>query len=39
MHFFQSARGIGRFERFSLGGVSSIVAARAACSVEIVRIK
>jgi nucleotide-binding universal stress UspA family protein len=35
---FVGARGIGRLERFLLGGVSSGVAARAHCSVEVVRM-
>ncbi len=34
---FMGARGVGRFKRFLLGSVSSAVAAKAACSVEIVR--
>src|SRR5215475_315087 len=34
---FVGARGLGRVERFMLGSVSSAVAARAHCSVEIVR--
>ena len=34
---FMGARGLGRFERFLLGSVSSSVAAKAPCSVEIVR--
>jgi nucleotide-binding universal stress UspA family protein len=34
---FVGARGMGRVERFMLGSVSSAVAARAQCSVEIVR--
>jgi nucleotide-binding universal stress UspA family protein len=34
---FMGARGMGRIERFLLGGVSSAVAARAHCSVEVVR--
>jgi len=34
---FVGARGLGRFERFLLGSVSTAVASRAGCSVEIVR--
>lgn len=34
---FIGARGLGRFQRFWLGSVSSTVAARAKCSVEVVR--
>jgi nucleotide-binding universal stress UspA family protein len=34
---FVGARGMGRIERFMLGSVSSAVAARAQCSVEVVR--
>jgi nucleotide-binding universal stress UspA family protein len=34
---FVGARGLGRVERFMLGSVSSAIAARAQCSVEIVR--
>ncbi len=34
---FMGARGIGRFRRFLLGSVSSAVAAKAKCSVEIIR--
>jgi nucleotide-binding universal stress UspA family protein len=34
---FVGARGMGRLERFLIGGVSSGVAARAHCSVEVVR--
>ncbi|MBO0858484.1 MAG: universal stress protein, partial [Chloracidobacterium sp.] len=34
---FVGARGLGRVERFMLGSVSSAVAARAHCSVEIIR--
>jgi nucleotide-binding universal stress UspA family protein len=36
---FVGARGIGRLERFLIGGVSSGVAARAHCSVEVVRVR
>lgn len=36
---FMGARGLGRFQRFWLGSVSSSVAARAECSVEVVRGK
>lgn len=36
---FMGARGLGRFRRFLLGSVSSFVAARAACSVEVIRAK
>lgn len=35
---FMGARGLGRFQRFWLGSVSSGVAARAECSVEVVRV-
>jgi nucleotide-binding universal stress UspA family protein len=35
---FAGARGMGRLERFLIGSVSSAVAARAHCSVEIVRV-
>lgn len=35
---FMGARGLGRFKRFWLGSVSSTVAARAKCSVEVVRV-
>ena len=35
---FVGARGVGRVERFLTGSVSSAVAARAHCSVEIVRV-
>jgi hypothetical protein len=34
---FVGARGLSRFERFRLGSVSAATAARAHCSVEIVR--
>jgi nucleotide-binding universal stress UspA family protein len=33
------ARGLGRFHRFLLGSVSAAVAARAPCSVEVVRLQ
>jgi nucleotide-binding universal stress UspA family protein len=36
---FIGARGMGRVERFMLGSVSSAVAARAHCSVEVVRYR
>jgi nucleotide-binding universal stress UspA family protein len=34
---FVGARGMGRLERFLIGSVSSAIAARAHCSVEVVR--
>jgi nucleotide-binding universal stress UspA family protein len=34
---FVGARGLSRIERFLLGSVSAAVAARAQCSVEVVR--
>lgn len=34
---FVGARGMGRFKRFLIGSVSSALAARARCSVEVVR--
>jgi nucleotide-binding universal stress UspA family protein len=34
---FVGARGLSRVERFLLGSVSAAVAARAPCSVEVVR--
>ena len=34
---FMGARGLSRLQRFLLGSVSSSVAARAHCSVEVVR--
>lgn len=34
---FVGARGLSRFERMRLGSVSSVIAARAHCSVEVVR--
>jgi nucleotide-binding universal stress UspA family protein len=34
---FAGARGMGRLERFLIGSVSSAIAARASCSVEVVR--
>jgi nucleotide-binding universal stress UspA family protein len=33
------ARGLNRFERFRLGSVSAATAARAHCSVEVVRLR
>jgi nucleotide-binding universal stress UspA family protein len=36
---FVGAKGIGRIERFLLGSVSSSVAARAHCSVEVIRFE
>ena len=35
---FVGARGLGRVERFLIGSVSSAVAARARCSIEVVRV-
>jgi nucleotide-binding universal stress UspA family protein len=34
---FVGARGLSRWERFRLGSVSAAIAARAHCSVEVVR--
>lgn len=34
---YVGARGLGRIERFLLGSVSSTVAARASCSVEVIK--
>ena len=34
---FVGARGMGRLERFLIGSISSVIAARAHCSVEVVR--
>jgi nucleotide-binding universal stress UspA family protein len=36
---FVGARGMGRIERFLIGSVSSAIAARADCSVEVIRPK
>ena len=36
---FLGARGLNRFERFRLGSVSAATAARAHCSVEVVRLR
>jgi nucleotide-binding universal stress UspA family protein len=36
---FLGAKGISRIERFLLGSVSSSVAARAHCSVEVIRFE
>jgi len=36
---FVGARGLGRFKRFFLGSVSSGIASRAKCSVEVIRMK
>lgn len=36
---FMGARGLGMVDRFLLGSVSSAVASRARCSVEVVRLK
>jgi nucleotide-binding universal stress UspA family protein len=35
---FVGSRGMGKFERFRIGSVSSAVAARAHCSVEVIRV-
>jgi nucleotide-binding universal stress UspA family protein len=35
---FVGSKGMGKFERFRIGSISSAVAARAHCSVEVVRV-